>query len=75
MDLEKEVFPEWKDDLGITTQFGILNENLKKQVIENHKVPFCSQIEYKNRSYLFLYEPELYASSQPASLQANQLRR
>jgi hypothetical protein len=45
----------------------------KREVLPFHPV---NRIEYKNRTYLFLYEPEMYANTQKqnkSSLQANRL--
>ena len=42
----------------------------KREVLPYHPV---NRIEYKNRSHLFLYEPDMYDASKPSSLQANEI--
>lgn len=45
----------------------------KREVLPFHPV---NRIEYKNRSYLFLYEPEMYdQKKEHVNIQANRVRR
>ena len=50
LDISKDIFNDWRDDLGIKTSFKFEARDSKQQITKNQKRAFYGNQEYKKRS-------------------------